>query len=153
MMPVLYRQTTNWPSRRSFANDWFDREFGRIARSVFGNGSGEDSDGVAVYPMNVWEDDDAIHVEAEVPGFKRDEIDITIEQGTLQISAERKQEQRQPAQGSPILTERTWSRYFRSLTLPAAVQEDHVGAKYEDGVLHLTMPKRPEVKPRRIKVQ
>jgi HSP20 family protein len=152
MLPVLYRQTMNWP-QRSLANDWFDREFGRIARSVFGNGSSYDSEAMAVYPMNVWEDDDAIHVEAEIPGFKRDEIDITIEQGTLQISAERKQEKSQPTNSSPILTERTWSRYFRSLALPAAVQEDVVNAKYEDGVLHLTMPKRPEVKPRRIKVQ
>ena len=153
MVPVLFRRTSNG-LQRSFANDWFDREFGRMARSVFGNGSSSfESEPAATYPMNVWEDDDAIHVEAEVPGFKRDEIDITIEQGTLQISAERKQEQSQPANGSPILTERTWSRYFRSLSLPAAVQEDHVNAKYEDGVLHLTLPKRPEVKPRRIKVQ
>jgi HSP20 family protein len=151
MLPVLYRQTTNWPSRSTFSNDWFDREFGRLARGIFGNGS--DGDGMtAHYPMNVWEDDDAIHVEAEVPGFKRDEIDVTIEQGMLQISAERKQDSAQPENGSPILTERTWSRYFRSLALPTAVQEDQVNASYANGVLHLIMPKRPEVKPRRIKV-
>ena len=68
-----------------------------------------------MYPVNMWEDDDAVHVEAEVPGFTKDEIEITIEQGTLQISAERNQEkQNNNNNGSPILTERTWSRYFRS---------------------------------------
>jgi HSP20 family protein len=133
------------------ANDLFDREFGHLVRNVFGNGSSLDSDATAMYPVNMWEDDDAVHVEAEVPGFTKDEIDVTIEQGTLQISAERDQ-QKQHKNGSPILTERTWSRYFRSFALPAAVQEDHVSATCENGVLHLTLPKRPEVKPRRIKV-
>jgi HSP20 family protein len=133
------------------ATDLFDREFGHLVRNVFSNGSPLEADATAMYPVNMWEDDDAVHVEAEVPGFTKDEIEITIEQGTLQISAERNQEKQQN-NGSPILTERTWSRYFRSFALPSAVQEDNVSAKCENGVLDLTLPKRPEVKPRRIKV-
>ena len=151
MLPVLTRQsTTNWP-RILMANDLFDREFGRMVRSVFGDGAGNGAT-TAAYPVNLWEDDDAVYLEAELPGFTKDQIDITIEQGTLQISAQRDDQTQQP-NGSPILNERTHSRYFRSFGLPAAVQEDQVSARCENGILHLTLPKRPEVKPRRIKVE
>ena len=151
MLPVLRRHTNNWPSRILMANDVLDREFGRLVRGVFGE---DPTDGMsaAAYPVNIWEDDEAVHVEAELPGFTKDQIDITIEQGTLQISAERDQ-QTQQKNGSPVLMERQRSRYFRSFSLPAAVQDDSVSAKCDNGVLYLTLPKRPEVKPRRIKVQ
>lgn len=150
MLPIL-RQTNNWPFRIRMANDLFDREFGRLIRGAFGE-DGADGMGAASYPVNIWEDDEAVHVEAELPGFTKEQIDITIEQGTLQITAEREQ-QTQARSGSPVLMERQRSRYFRSFSLPAAVQDDSVSAKCENGVLYLTLPKRPEVKPRRIKVQ
>jgi HSP20 family protein len=93
-----------------------------------------------------------------MPGFKREEIEITLEQGTLAISAERTNgrqkggEQNGSQQGQPLLTERRFVRYQRSFSLPTAVDDGNVEARLEDGVLHLTLPKRPEVKPRRIKV-
>jgi HSP20 family protein len=153
MLPVLSRQNSalGWPSRLSMANDWFDREFGLMVRNVFG-GDGSSMMDTAVYPIDMWEDDDNVYVEAEVPGFTKDEIDVTIEQGTLQISAQRDQEKQQK-DGSPVLSERTSARYFRSISLPASVQDDNVSATCDNGVLHLTLPKRPEVKPRRIKVK
>jgi HSP20 family protein len=150
MLPLLRRQTANWPARVVVSNDLLDREFGRMVRNVFGDGTNEDTH-TAAYPVNIWEDDDAVFVEAEMPGFTKDQIDITIEQGVLQISAVR-DEQSEPKNGSAVLMERRWSRYFRSFALPSAVQDDAVTATCENGVLHLTLPKRPEVKPRRIKV-
>jgi len=150
MLPIMRRQSTNWPTRIVMANDLLDREFGRMVRNVFTDGSSDEAPTVA-YPVNIWEDDEAVHVDAEMPGFTKDQIEITIEQGTLQIAASR-DEQSEQKNGSPVLTERRWSRYFRSFSLPAAVQEDAVTANCENGVLHLTLPKRPEVKPRRIKV-
>jgi HSP20 family protein len=150
MLAVLNRQSPALSARLSSPIDWFDREFGRSVRSFFGDGAL--MDGPVSYPANIREDDDNLYIEAELPGFTKDEVNITIEQGTLQIAAERSEKNAQP-NGSPVLTERTWSRYFRTFTLPAAVQEDQVSARCENGVLHLTLPKRPEVKPRKIKIQ
>lgn len=146
MLPVLTRGTTAFPD----TNDWVDREFGRLMRRFWGDGPASSSVGTIAYPVNIWEDDDNVYVEAEMPGFRRDEIDITLEQGVLNISAERKAEPQR--NGSEILNERRYMRYYRSFSLPATVDDTNVEARLADGVLHLTMPKRAEVKPRRIKV-
>jgi len=150
MLPVL-RQNNTWPDRLSMSGDWLDREFGRLVRNVFSDGASEAAT-TAKYPVNIWEDDEAVHIEAELPGFTKDEVNVTIEQGTLHIAAQHDHEQQQ-RNGSPVLTERTWSRYYRSFSLPTAVQEDNVSATCEHGILSLTLPKRPEVKPRRIQVK
>jgi HSP20 family protein len=150
VLTLLNRQSSNWPARASAPIDWLDREFGRTVRSFLGDGS--PTEAAVVYPANIWEDDDNVYIEAELPGFTKDEVNVTMEQGTLTIAAERNEKNPQP-NGSPVLTERTWSRYVRTFSIPASVQEDNVTAKCENGVLHLRLPKRPEVKPRKIKIQ
>jgi HSP20 family protein len=142
MMPVLSNRGINWPE----ALDLVDREFGRLARRMWGNGN---ADLAAAYPADIWEDEDNVYVEAELPGFTKDQIEITLEQGTLQISATRQVEERK---GEQYLNERRWTRSFRSFSLPTPVEEDRVQATVENGVLHLTLPKRAEVKPRKIRV-
>ncbi len=146
MLPIL--------SRASFPEiSDIDREFGRLLRRVWGDGGVDGGAiGATTYPVNITEDDDAIYVEAEMPGFRSDEIDVTIEQGVLAISAERKEETTDKKEGSMLLNERRYTRYRRSFALPTPVDEEAVSAKMSDGVLHLTLPKRAEVKPRRIKV-
>lgn len=147
MLPVLSRGTAAYPD----TTDWVDREFGRLMRRFWGDGPATASSvGTIAYPVNIWEDDDNVYVEAEMPGFRRDDIDITLEQGVLNISAERKAETEHS--GAEILNERRYMRYHRSFSLPTPVDDTQVEAKLTDGVLHLTMPKRAEVKPRRIKV-
>jgi len=144
MLPVLNR-------RRELLNDpfdWFDRDLDRM----LGRWWNEPRSFGGAYPVDIWEDDDNVHVEAEMPGFKKDEIDITLEQGILNITAERKQTEEQGPEGHH-LRERRFSRYQRSFTLPTSVDESGCDATLEDGVLHLTFPKTPEVKPRRIAVK
>jgi HSP20 family protein len=148
MLPALTRRTSTWPD----TTDWMDREFGRMMRRFWDDTSNGESVSTAFYPVNIWEDDDAVHVEAELPGFKRDEIEVTLEQGLLSISAQRGQENQPESRGSSLLNERRFVRYHRTFTLPSSVDDNKVEARLEDGVLHLTMPKRAEVKPRRIKV-
>lgn len=140
MLPVLSNRTV-LPEI-----DWVDREFGRMIRRLWGNG--EQVAGTISYPVDMWEDDDSVHVSAELPGFNKDDIDVTIEQGMLHITAERKVEHHQ---GS-LLNERRYTRYHRTFSLPTAVDENKVEAQFDNGVLNLTLPKRPEVKPRRIKI-
>jgi HSP20 family protein len=107
---------------------------------------------VAYPPMNVWEDDDAFVIEAEMPGLKLDDIDITVTEGDqLTISGERKPD---TADGLVWHTQECgYGSFSRTVTLPAAVDADKVEAKYEAGVLKQTLPKHEAAKPRRITVK
>ena len=142
MMPVLSTRGLSWPE----ALDLVDREFGRMTRRMLSNGNAELA---AAYPVDIWEDEDNVYVQAELPGFSKDDIEVTIEQGTLQIAASRQIEERT---GSQFLNERRYTRSFRSFTLPTPVEEDKVQASVENGVLHLRLPKHAVVKPKKIKV-
>ncbi len=122
----------------------------------------------APYGVDIREDSDHIYVEAELPGFKKDEIDITLENSTLTIAAERRLEQKrehgggggggngghgtQSAGGEWLLNERRYTRFLRSFTLPPTVDESSVQAKLNDGILTVTISKREETKPRKVRV-
>lgn len=144
--------------------DMVTREFGSAINRLLGGreyGQGEVG-GFAPYGVDVREDADHIYVEAELPGFKKDEIELTLENATLTINAERR-EQREPKPekgrngGTPeqaeyLLRERRYTRFSRSFTLPPTVDEGKVDAKLIDGVLTITLNKREESKPRKINV-
>lgn len=143
MLPTRVLRNRNvWDSPLSVLRDELDRAFhGQWP---------ETGDVFASYPVDIREDEDHIYIEAEVPGFKKSEIDITLENGVLTISAERKVE---PVKGESHLNERRFTRVQRRFTMPNTVDESRVDAKLEDGVLHLTLNKREEVKPRKIEVK
>jgi HSP20 family protein len=145
--------------QRGVAVDPFEsaqREFDTALNRFFGgrelpatNGGG----GWAPYGVDVREDADHLYVEAEMPGFKKDEIDITMENQQLTISAERKTEKSDGQKGGDfLLRERRYSRFLRSFTLPPTVDDQKVDAKLNDGILTITLNKREETKPRRIQV-
>ena len=103
-------------------------------------------------PMNLWEDDDNFYAEAEMPGLKLDDIQITVTQGDqLTISGERK-----PHADDNCAWHRQecgYGRFTRTVTLPAIVDVDKIEAGYDAGVLTLTLPKSEKAKPRRIAVK
>ena len=107
---------------------------------------------LAPYGVDIREDQDHFYVEAELPGFKKNEIDITLENQTLTISAERREDSRQDKKGELLLHERRYSRFLRSFTLPPTVDEQTVNAKLAEGVLTIVLNKREETKPRKIQV-
>lgn len=125
------------------------REFDRLMDSPWA-WRGDGGQLTATYPVDIREDDNHVYVEAELPGFKKDEIEVTMEQGILTINAVRKQEERE---GEHHLSERRFTRVSRSFRLPTPVDENQIDAHLEGGVLTLTLPKREEVKPRRIEVK
>jgi len=112
---------------------------------------GRPTEALGAYPVDIREDDTNVYVEAELPGFKRDEIDVTMEQGVLTINAQRKIEEKKGEEQH--LTERRFTRVSRSFRLPTPVDENKIEAHLEEGVLTLSLPKREEVKPRRIEVK
>lgn len=124
------------------------RDLDAIVSRVFGRDGGQTS--FAPYGVDIREDADHLYVEAELPGFKKEEVDITLENQTLTISAERKVQTEQ--KGDWLLNERRYTRFLRSFNLPPTVDESTVDAKLHDGVLTVTLNKREETKPRKIKV-
>jgi HSP20 family protein len=101
---------------------------------------------LAPYGVDIREDNDHFYVEAELPGYKKEEIDITLENQTLTIAAERRYENKQEngGKGELLLHERRYSRFLRSFTLPPTVDEGSVNARLADGVLTVTINKREE---------
>jgi HSP20 family protein len=103
-------------------------------------------------PMDVFQDKDSVFVKCELPGMKKEDIHLSLHDGTLTITGERKQE-REVKEGEGYRSERFFGRFHRSVALPVAVQWDKVKAQYKDGILAITLPKAEEAKPKQIEVQ
>jgi HSP20 family protein len=121
--------------------------------SRLGDDGGAATELTASYPVDIDEDDEHIYVEAELPGFKPEEVDVSMESGMLTIQAERRSEQTTGKERTKHLSERRYTRVQRSFSLPNTVDEESVDAKLEGGVLHITLNKRPESKRRKIQIQ
>src|SRR5690242_13750698 len=101
--------------------------------------------------LDVQEDKDSFSVRVELPGMKREDIEVSLHDGALVISGERKEEK--VTEGTEIhRPERFYGKFSRALTLPAAVAGDKVKAQYKDGILTVTLPKAEEAKPKAIAV-
>ena len=139
-------------ARRESPLEVLDREFNRVLGRYWGAGA-EVPATLAPYAVDVHEDGDHFYVEAELPGFTKNDVDITLEDGVLTLRAERKEETKQDGnQRQPLHIERRWTRFERSFTLPTAVNESSVRAALNDGMLTITLDKREEVKPRKIQI-
>ena len=101
--------------------------------------------------LDVHEDKDNFIVRAELPGMKREDIDVSLHDGALSLSGERKLEQKFE-EAEVYRTERFFGKFQRTVSLPAAVAADKVKAQYKDGVLTITLPKTEEAKPKQIDV-
>jgi HSP20 family protein len=133
-------------------NDPFQRDFETVLGRLFGGtANGTEAGPLAPYPVDVREDADHFYVEAELPGFKKEEIEITLENQRLTITAER-HESVDEKKGELLLNERRFHRFSRSFKLPPTVNEQSVNAKLNEGVLSIVLTKREESKPRKITV-
>ena len=102
--------------------------------------------------MDVVEHDNEYVVRAELPGVRKEDIDVTLQDGMLTINAETKAETEEKKGGRVIRQERRYGKYVRSMRLGTQVDESKVKASYKDGVLELVLPKAEEVKPKKINV-
>lgn len=92
--------------------------------------------------IDVSEDDGAYKVKADIPGVSKDDIDVSIRDRQVSISAEVKREATQHEGERDIVTERACGKVYRSFTVPEQVDHDKAQARYENGVLHLVLPKK-----------
>ncbi|MGA9397369.1 MAG: Hsp20/alpha crystallin family protein [Anaerolineaceae bacterium] len=103
-------------------------------------------------PLDVIEKDNEYVVKASLPGIKADDIEVTYNNQTLTVKAEMKQEE-DVSEEKYHLHERHYGVFSRSITLPSGVDGDAIKADFENGVLALSLPKKEEVKARRISIQ
>lgn len=101
---------------------------------------------------DVAETEDAFVIEAELPGMRREDIKVEMKENILTISGENKAEEKEKTKGYHRI-ERSYGTFTRSFRLPSSVDETRISARYDNGVLRLTVPKREEARPRQIEVK
>ena len=107
----------------------------------------------AQFRVDVAENENAYVLRGELPGVKRDDINITIDGDTVAISAEVKHEKDVKNGDRVLRSERHYGKLYRAFTLGQAVEENAAQAKYADGVLELTLPKKAAAQAKRITIQ
>ena len=103
-------------------------------------------------PLDVRTTADALHVEASLPGVKPEDVEITVENGTLTIKAEDSAE-RSSEDGGWLVREISRGSVMRTVTLPSGLEADKAEATFEHGILKLRIPRAEQVKPRQIRIQ
>ena len=141
---------------------WSDpfREFAQLQdriNRVFSNTYGQSDDGLLTSgtwapPVDIYQTGDhEVVLKAELPDMTREDIDITVDNGTLTIRGEKKFSN-EVKEESFHRIERRYGAFSRSFALPQTVDTGKVGAEYKNGVLTVRLPLREEAKPRQIKV-
>jgi HSP20 family protein len=140
---------SRWDPCRNVASfqDQVNRLFGDLPDRFVGvNGVG------GWHPaVDVLEQGERIVLRAELPGVGRDDIDINVENGTITLCGEKKQEKRIESE-SAYRAERFYGTFSRSFVLPTTIDPEKIEASYRDGVLEVVLPKADEAKPRKIRV-
>jgi HSP20 family protein len=144
-MPALVR----WDPFRELAamHERLNRLFEDFGREEDVTLSGDWIPPVDIYQTDAHE----IVLKAELPGLRREDIDVRVENNTLTLKGERRQE-KEIKKDRYHRMERTYGSFMRSFTLPNTIDTDKVRAEYKDGVLTVTLPLREESKPKQIKV-
>jgi HSP20 family protein len=153
-MSIIRYQTPNFttaafaPLSRLSA---FHQQVDRLLDSPFFGG--ENTPPVPGVPaLDLYQDADNFTVKAEIPGLKKEDIKLSLQDGVLTLSGERRNEKAHDEKGG-LRNERFFGRFERSINLPMQVDGTRVAAAYEDGVLTVTLPKAEAAKPRQIEIQ
>ena len=123
-----------------------DRLFGRSLRSREGFG-------VTFSPaIDVEVEKDNVIVKADLPGLTKDDVSVTLQENYLTIKGEKKQET-EKKDANYFVSERVYGSFTRVVELPVAVDASKIDARFKDGVLHVTLPKTEEARPKQIDVK
>ncbi|MEY2598554.1 MAG: hypothetical protein RLZZ142_813 [Verrucomicrobiota bacterium] len=103
--------------------------------------------------LDLFDAEERLLAKVELPGMRREDIDVGYQDGILTITGERKPEPASEGkEPQPYRTERFTGKFQRSLTLPVPIQVDQIHASYKDGILTIEMPKSEEAKPHKVEV-
>jgi HSP20 family protein len=127
----------------------FEDVFRRMLRPVRWEGEGAPVE----IKVDVEENDKAYVVKAEIPGVKKEDIDVQVDGNVVTISAESKREKEVKEKGKVIRSERYYGSMLRSFSLAHDVNEAEANAKYADGILELTLPKKATTAAKKLAVK
>ncbi|MEO5337157.1 MAG: Hsp20/alpha crystallin family protein [Magnetospirillum sp. WYHS-4] len=102
--------------------------------------------------VKVGETDTEFTVSAELPGMDEDDIEVILADGTLTVKGEKRTE-RQEARRNSLIAERSYGSFRRSFPVPERVDADRITAFFDQGVLHMTLPKRCSKRPKRVEIK
>jgi HSP20 family protein len=134
MLPVIRSRFTV----PSIWDDFFGKDH-------FGNSLSEDR-GMSMPAVNVIENNDNYAIEVAAPGLEKKDFHINLENNLLTISSEKEYKNEDEKEGRFMRREFAYSSFKRSFTLPQSVDAEKISASYNDGVLHINIPKREEAK-------
>ena len=103
-------------------------------------------------PVDIYEDDDEVVLKAELPGMKKEDIDVRVENNILTLHGQRKREKEDKENGY-FRSERAYGTFSRSFTLQTTVDVKKISASYKDGILTVQLPRLEETKPKQIDVK
>ena len=126
-------------------------EINRLFENPLADFSGSEVFNTWAPVVDLYENKDSLVATVELPGLKKEDIDISLHEDSLTIGGERKQE-KQYGENETQRSERFYGRFQRTISLPKKVDTGAIKAAYKDGVLTVTLPKAPEAKPRQIEV-
>ena len=101
--------------------------------------------------VDIYESEDSVVVKAEIPGVEKEQISVETKDGILTLHGERKFEKEVKEENYHRI-ERAYGTFHRSFSLPSSVEQDRISAKFKEGVLEVTLPKKERAKPKQIKV-
>jgi len=133
----------------------YAQPFDQLFDSFFGNTAGRAANGNSLMrapETDVVETEKEIRVVTEMPGLKRDNIEIDVENNVLTIRGEKREERTEGEQGRWHLAERRYGTFSRSFVLPRDVDAENIQASFQDGVLTVTVPKSEKARRRRIEI-
>ena len=119
-----------------FNDDWMDFGFPEVDKALYGKHANN------VMKTDVKETDTGYEVDIDLPGFKKDEINAQLDNGYLTISAAKGLDKEEKKEGKYIRKERYAGSMSRSFYVGDAIKQEDVKAKYEDGILRLSVPKK-----------
>jgi HSP20 family protein len=147
-IPTLWRADAPALWNEVFGNR---REIDRAFDRFFGQAGSMTGPWMPV--VDVRETKDVLEVVAELPGLRREDVEVNVENNVLSISGEKKQEITEGDDGTEYhLVERRCGRFERSFTLPRTVDSNKISARFENGLLTVTLPKAEAAKPRRVEI-
>ena len=138
-------------------SDMMSHRMGRLFDEMLGNGFRRTLEerslrGAWMPAINILERDEAVVMTADLPGLKPEDVEVTVDEGTLTIRGERKLEE--ASEGETYhRVERHYGAFERSFNLPTSIDSSKIEARFSNGEMILTLPKREEAKPRSIKVE
>jgi HSP20 family protein len=140
-MTLVKRNGNQLPTFPTFFDDFFNRDLAELSRSNFS------PTGTTIPAVNIKETKDAFEVEMAAPGMTKKDFTLELEDNRLTITAEKKSHNEVKEEDRHIRREFSYQSFERSFTLPKEVVDgDKIKARYEDGMLHLLIPKKEEAK-------